>query len=132
MNVIIDNLNLLFTGVCNVSLQLLQNQSSYMFAVIISYIQLEKNDTQRLWYCLLRIHRSQQQLSTSTISTFAHLYYLLLWVQNSYLDLCKCKKHNRSLKVAVQGPDFWPTPSTYICKCKHLKTTFSDRCYIEE
>jgi hypothetical protein len=22
-------------------------------------------------------------------------------------------KHNRSLKVAVQGPDFWPTPSTY-------------------
>jgi hypothetical protein len=25
-------------------------------------------------------------------------------------------KHNRSLKVAVQGPDFWPTPSTYIHK----------------
>jgi hypothetical protein len=23
-------------------------------------------------------------------------------------------KHNRSLKVAVQGPDFWPTPSTYV------------------
>jgi hypothetical protein len=22
-------------------------------------------------------------------------------------------KYNRSLKVAVQGPDFWPTPSTY-------------------
>jgi hypothetical protein len=21
-------------------------------------------------------------------------------------------KHNRSVKVAVQGPDFWPTPST--------------------
>jgi hypothetical protein len=25
----------------------------------------------------------------------------------------KMKAHNRSLKVAVQGPDFWPTPSTY-------------------
>jgi hypothetical protein len=23
-------------------------------------------------------------------------------------------KHNRSLKVAVQGPGFWPTPYTYI------------------
>jgi hypothetical protein len=25
-----------------------------------------------------------------------------------------CTRRDRSLKVAVQGPDFWPTPSTYI------------------
>jgi hypothetical protein len=32
-------------------------------------------------------------------------------------------KHNRSLKVAVQGPDFWPTPSTYIHRPQHFGRT---------
>jgi hypothetical protein len=32
----------------------------------------------------------------------------LLWREKDGIIM----KHNRSLKVAVQGPDFWPTPST--------------------
>jgi hypothetical protein len=33
---------------------------------------------------------------------------------NTYACFTVVVKHNRSLKVAVQGPDFWPTPSTVV------------------
>jgi hypothetical protein len=34
------------------------------------------------------------------------------WQQQNHIDIYI--RPHRSLKVAVQGPDFWPTPSTYI------------------
>jgi hypothetical protein len=43
MNVLFEFFNL-FTGVFNVSVQLLQNESCYLIA-IFSYIRLKKNDT---------------------------------------------------------------------------------------
>jgi hypothetical protein len=46
MNVIFDNFKRFLTAVSNVPVQLLQNGSSYMIAMIISYIQLKKNETE--------------------------------------------------------------------------------------
>jgi hypothetical protein len=43
------------------------------------------------------------------------------------------KQHNRSLKVAVQGPDFWHIPYTYIQlknKCIHLSVNATTIFYI--
>jgi hypothetical protein len=48
MNVIFHYFNRISTGVCNASVQLLQNESSYMSAMIISHIRLKKNDTEQM------------------------------------------------------------------------------------
>jgi hypothetical protein len=47
MNVIFDNFKRFLTAVCNDSVQLLQNGSSYTIAMIISYIQLKTNETEQ-------------------------------------------------------------------------------------
>jgi hypothetical protein len=48
MNVIIDFFIRYFTGVCNVSVELLQNESSYMIAMVVSYIGLWNDNTEQL------------------------------------------------------------------------------------
>jgi hypothetical protein len=47
MNVIFDNFKRFLTAVNYVAVQLLQNECSYMNAMIISYIQLRKNETEQ-------------------------------------------------------------------------------------
>jgi hypothetical protein len=64
MNVIFDNFNRFLTAVTKVAVQLLQNESSYTIAMIISYIHFKKNETDPSWYCSLLIHRSQLQIRT--------------------------------------------------------------------
>jgi hypothetical protein len=46
------------------------------------------------------------------------------WIFIYYLQ--EYEKHNRSLKVTVQGPDFWPTPYTYIQEYESLKGQLSE------
>jgi hypothetical protein len=48
MDVIFDYSNRFFKGVYNIHVQLLQNESSYIIAMIISYIRLKKNDTEQM------------------------------------------------------------------------------------
>jgi hypothetical protein len=72
MNVIFNNFNDFFTGVSNATVQLLQNKSSYMIAMIIKYIQLQKNETEQLLQRSLRILRLQLQ-----ILTFKYPYLLV-------------------------------------------------------
>jgi hypothetical protein len=43
-----DNFNRFFTGVSNVTVQLLQNESSYIIPEIIKYLQRQKDETQQL------------------------------------------------------------------------------------
>jgi hypothetical protein len=47
MNDIFDFFNRFFTVVCNVYVVLLQNGGSYMIAMMISYIRLQKNNTEQ-------------------------------------------------------------------------------------
>jgi hypothetical protein len=48
MKVLIYYFNRFLTAVSNVAVQLLQNETSSMIAMIISYIQLKKNETEQL------------------------------------------------------------------------------------
>jgi hypothetical protein len=50
MNDIFDFFNRFFTGVCNVYVVLLQNEGSYMIAMIISYVRLRKNNREQKLY----------------------------------------------------------------------------------
>jgi hypothetical protein len=47
MNVLFDILIRFFTAVCNASLQLLQNESPYLIAIVISYIELRNDNTEQ-------------------------------------------------------------------------------------
>jgi hypothetical protein len=50
MNVIIDIFIRFFTAVCNASVQLLQTESPYMIAMVISYIGLRNDYKGQMWY----------------------------------------------------------------------------------
>jgi hypothetical protein len=50
MNVLFDIFIRFFTAVCNDSVQLLQNESFYVIAIVISYIGLRNRNTEHTWY----------------------------------------------------------------------------------
>jgi hypothetical protein len=52
MNVIFDIFNRFFTAVRNISVQLLQNESPYLIAIFILYIDLRNDNTEQKWYTL--------------------------------------------------------------------------------
>jgi hypothetical protein len=57
----------------------------------------------------------RKQRGCSQISINIHVVFLLNSLEDRIsIPLSLFIKHNRSLKVAVQGPDFWPTPFAYI------------------
>jgi hypothetical protein len=91
MNVIFDIFIRFFTSVCNASVQLLQNESFYVIAIVILYIGHRNDNTEHTWYSWYRIQCSQQEIRTFTPSSFACLNQLLLQVQNSHLSFSNCK-----------------------------------------
>jgi hypothetical protein len=50
MNVIFDIFILFFTVVCNASVQLLQNESFYVIAIVILYIGHRNDNIEHTWY----------------------------------------------------------------------------------
>jgi hypothetical protein len=54
-----------------------------MIAMIIKYIQLQKNETEQLLQRSLRILRLQLQSTNIQISIFSRSYYSLIEAQNS-------------------------------------------------
>jgi hypothetical protein len=69
-NVIYDCLNRLFAVFWNVSVQLVQNESSYMIAMFNSYIRLKKYERDSLRSSYFRIHRSHLHIWAFNILTF--------------------------------------------------------------
>jgi hypothetical protein len=51
--------------------------------------------------------------ATAGSTSFMHVYFNCLSIRCSIGCIYLCDKHNRSLKVAVQGPDFM-APTSYI------------------
>jgi hypothetical protein len=82
-------------GCCNVSLQVKNtNVLTWLPWFYHMYSLKERHRT-----IVIHLHRSQENILTFAIFTFARLYYLLIWAQNSYITFSKCKRNIKNFLI---------------------------------
>jgi hypothetical protein len=107
---------------------------SYKHYFKAEFLDIQINEEARETMCLTSVLKSYNQ-SKISIGSWRHILknrrsenifffklevslmlnsMLILTISDSLTQVTQYCKHNRSLMVAVQGPDFWPSPYTYI------------------